>query len=915
LTCELTEQQLNGTGSSVGSEFQYEWTGPGTILNENTLSPTIQEPGTYQLLVTNLLNNCQSTTSVTVGEDVTPPTAEAGNGGVLSCSMTNMLLDGSGSSAGVNYIYEWDSPNGSIFSNGTTLTPTINAPGNYILTVTNTVNGCTSSDMVTIDQDASLPTAVVQPAQPLTCNVTELSLTANGTVTGSDYTYLWSTANGSILSGDTTLNPLINAPGIYLLTVTNTATNCTNIASVTVGSQTTPPVAEAGPSVQLTCTQNSLTLSGNGSAAGPNYAYLWTTVDGSIIGDNTILNPTVDEPGTYVIQVTNLQTGCTNTDQVIVSESLNAPVAVAITPGVLTCTNTNLLLSGVGSSTGSTFSYQWTTQDGNIQLGATSLSPQINEPGTYLLTVTNSLNGCTETASIQVEEDVTAPTAEAGTANLLTCDSPIQNLNGNGSSTGNGFSYLWSTANGNIVNGGTTLNPSINQVGTYTLTVTNLQNGCTSADNVVVGQDNSLPQAAIAPPALLTCVVQDQALNATASQGANFSYLWTTNGGNILGGETTLAPQVNQPGVYVLTVTNTDNGCSASTQATVTQDVQLPTADAGQPFIMDCFEEYNSLDGSGSNGSGLLAYLWSTTDGTIVAGINTMNASISNPGTYVLTVTNTVNGCTDTDQVLVTREGPVTEPLATQPPCYGDKGTITLSGATGGVTPYLYSVDNGANFSSSAVFTNLEPGLYNAIVQDANGCEFDKEVSIIQPDQFDVFVEPQVTMQLGDSYQLNTQVSVPITEIQQVDWFPIFNLSCSDCLDPIATPPTSTTYTVTVVTKNGCKDSAPVFFRVDKTGGVYVPNAFSPNGDGTNDVFMIFSDSKSVVKVKSFLVFNRWGETVYQYFDFNPNDPAYGWDGKHRGQAMDPAVFTWFAEVEFIDGRIELFKGDVTLMN
>jgi gliding motility-associated-like protein len=445
--------------------------------------------------------------------------------------------------------------------------------------------------------------------------------------------------------------------------------------------------------------------------------------------------------------------------------------------------------------------------------------------------------------------------------------------------------------------------------------VTNTTNGCTNSDNVLVGQDNSLPQAVIAPPALLTCTVQEQNLTATASQGANFEYLWTTNSGNILGDETTLSPQINQPGVYILTVTNTENGCTLTTQTSVEQDVELPTADAGQPYIMDCFEELNTLDGSGSTGSSLLAYQWSTVDGTIASGSNAMNASISDPGTYSLLVTNTTNGCTDTDQVTITREGPVTDPVATQPPCFGDKGAITLSGASGGVTPYLYSVDNGEHFSNSAIFTNLVPGLYTAVVQDANGCEFDKEVSIVQPDQFEIFVEPQVTIKLGESYQLNTQVNLPVSEIEQVNWFPTFNLSCADCLDPIATPPTSTTYTVTVVTKNGCKDDAPVFFRVDKTGGVYVPNAFSPNGDGSNDVFMIFSDTKSVSKVKSFLVFNRWGETVYQYFDFAPNDPAKGWDGKHRGQYMDPAVFTWFAEIEFIDGRIELFKGDVTLMN
>jgi len=93
-----------------------------------------------------------------------------------------------------------------------------------------------------------------------------------------------------------------------------------------------------------------------------------------------------------------------------------------------------------------------------------------------------------------------------------------------------------------------------------------------------------------------------------------------------------------------------------------------------------------------------------------------------------------------------------------------------------------------------------------------------------------------------------------------------------------------------------------------------VPNAFSPNGDGANDVFQIFAKPGTVKKIKSFLVFSRWGETVYQYFNFQPNNQDYGWDGMYRGQQMKPAVFAWFAEIEFTDGKTEVFEGDVTLV-
>jgi len=914
LNCNLEELILSGIGSSVGTEFSYQWSGPGVLNNSQTLNPLINEPGVYQLVVTNTQNDCVSTASVTVNEDIVAPTAEAGIGGELSCSLTSMQLNGTGSSSGGNFQYDWSSPNGNISLGENTLNPTINAPGDYFITVTNLTNGCTATDQVIISEDDDLPEVETQPSPPLTCAVTELTLSGTGSATGPEYTYQWSTTNGSIFSGGTTLNPVIDAPGIYLLTVTNTLTNCSNIASVTVQSNTASPSTEAGPTDQLTCTETSLSLNGSGSATGTNFTYEWTTADGNIVNGGNSLNPLIDEPGTYLLTVTNNSTGCTGTDAVTVTESLNAPLVVATTPGVLNCINEQLVLSGNGSSTGSTLTYQWSTIDGNILVGGTTLSPTINEPGTYTLTITNNLNGCVESADVLVSQNITAPIAEAGTANQITCTNTTISLNGNGSSAGAGFTYLWTTNNGNITTGSTTLNPTVNQIGTYTLTVTNSANGCTTTDNVVVSQDANVPLAAITQPANLTCTVTELTLVASASQGANFDYLWTTNNGSIVSGENTLSPIIDAPGTYVLLVTNTLNGCTKSVQTTIIEDIALPNADAGQAFIMDCFEELNYLDGSGSTATSTMTYLWATTDGNIVAGGNSSNPSISEPGTYQLIVTNLVNGCTDVDDVVITREGPSSIPVPTQPLCHDDKGSIAFTAVNGGVPPYLYSIDNGEVFGSQTVFTNLNAGIYQLVVQDANGCEFEEEVLIEQPDEFQIEVDAQATIQLGESYQINTLVNYPVSEISQVSWYPTQGLSCDDCLDPIASPLTTISYNVTVVTKNGCKDEAPLFLIVKKDGAVYVPNAFSPNGDGTNDKFMIFSDKKSVKEIKAFLVFNRWGESVYQYFHFEPDNPAYGWNGMHRDQPMDPAVFTWFAEVEFIDGRIEILKGDVTLV-
>jgi gliding motility-associated-like protein len=135
-------------------------------------------------------------------------------------------------------------------------------------------------------------------------------------------------------------------------------------------------------------------------------------------------------------------------------------------------------------------------------------------------------------------------------------------------------------------------------------------------------------------------------------------------------------------------------------------------------------------------------------------------------------------------------------------------------------------------------------------------------------------------------------------------------------LNPIVSPDFTTNYTVVVTTLNGCVDEADIRVIVDRRVNVYIPNAFSPhNNDGTNDRFMIFARDGSVSKIDSLMVFNRWGESVFEAYNFPPNDPTYGWDGTFRGVKMNAAVFAYWTEVELIDGSTVILKGDVNLID
>ena len=339
----------------------------------------------------------------------------------------------------------------------------------------------------------------------------------------------------------------------------------------------------------------------------------------------------------------------------------------------------------------------------------------------------------------------------------------------------------------------------------------------------------------------------------------------------------------------------------------------LPVADAGPDQGTDC--DLTEVTIGGSNSTPGMTYAWTGA----VSNPNILTPAASDPGTYTLTVTNPLTGCSATDDMVIQQTITLPQPHVTISgvSCFGEKdGFILVDSITNGLPPYLCSF-NGSAFSSQKQFTNLEPGNYTLIIVDAAGCERTLDFYIPEPEQVNVELVLDIEgnqniITLGDSVQLAVVVTPPFDSLDAVIWTPEGLIPCPTCPVNWISPTQQTSYSITV-DKDGCTDSDKITVFVKKERPVYVPNAFSPNNDGTNDELVIYAGS-SIVQIKSFLIFSRWGETVYQFYNFQPNDPTYGWNGKHRGNPLDPAVFTWFAEIEFIDGRTEIYEGDVHLI-
>lgn len=270
-----------------------------------------------------------------------------------------------------------------------------------------------------------------------------------------------------------------------------------------------------------------------------------------------------------------------------------------------------------------------------------------------------------------------------------------------------------------------------------------------------------------------------------------------------------------------------------------------------------------------------VSYSWST-------GATTDSIGGLGPGTYTITILEE-DGCAYVEDIVITEPPVLTidTVLTGDVTCFeGTDGYVELN-PEGGVAPYLFSYD-GATWQSDSVFSTMAAGTYTMTVQDAYGCTATIDnVIISQPPSVLVDAGPDQTMPYGSSVLLAATTATPgVTLIQ---WSPPDFLSCTDCMQPTASPSFNTTYTITITDANGCIGTDEVVVIVDIDFNV--PNAFSPNGDGINDVFNISTDILISYEIN---IFNRWGDLV-----FSSNDIEIGWDGNVNGKAQEIGMYTY----------------------
>ena len=350
--------------------------------------------------------------------------------------------------------------------------------------------------------------------------------------------------------------------------------------------------------------------------------------------------------------------------------------------------------------------------------------------------------------------------------------------------------------------------------------------------------------------------------------------------------------------------------CTVDIGAAATVTVEAAAVSVGvdtdyDGFGVSCADSEDAIVSATATGGA--SYLWNT-------GANSNQLMDVGPGTYIVTIT-TPAGCMAVDSAIVTAPPQLAVKISgISANCLDPiNGSILFESLLGGTPPYEYSLD-GVFFQSlndlPATISNVEPGTYDLIIQDVNDCLVETTVNVGESEELLLELGEDEEIELGDSVLINP---IALFDVDTFFWAPQEGLLDSVSFTTFASPSITTTYQLTAVDSLGCSVSDYITIIVNTQGSVYTPNVFSPNGDGRNDFFTIFAGN-NVAEVTVFRIFDRWGNMVFESSPLQPNIETLGWDGNFNGEPMDPAVFVFYAEIQYVDGRTEVIKGDVTLI-
>jgi len=595
--------------------------------------------------------------------------------------------------------------------------------------------------------------------------------------------------------------------------------------------------------------------------------FLWEFGNGDT---STEQNPsyTFTEGGSYtVMQIAIAPTTCNQRDtfflQIDVLDNSSSVLDTMVCSQI-----TNIFLDATTNNA----TYQW-------QDGTSNPTYDVVDSGTYWVDV--SVDGCSRRDSFVVGFIEDLFPLDLGIDQVL-CDENSMIID---ATLPNAATYEWN-------DGTTEPNLVVTMSGEYGVTVTD-SDGCQTSDEINITFSNTGEIELVADTILCP--------------GENLTLVPTTSS-NVTGiswqdASTTPTYTVNSEGWYW--VIGNFNGCFSSDSVFVGYS-PTPFVDFESTDLL-CFGENNATITA-------ITPTTITDDYQFIWSNSSTQPDLSNlsAGPYQVTITSEEN-CTYETEIIINQPDSLIAVVEQKDiDCFDEAGTyIRVTEVMGGVPPYLYSI-NGSPLSTETNFDNLSTGFYTVVTQDSNNCNTATEIDLYVAPEIFLNAGADKTIQLGDSVRIDGSL-FPLLN-QAFTWTSSEYVSCPNCIRPFGRPNNTAEYYFTTVDSiSGCTQIDTMQIIVEKPRNVFIPNVFSPNGDGTNDLFFPNADN-SVRLVNSFKIFDRWGEVVYEANNFDINDPTFGWDGRMNGEKMNPGVFVYMLEIQFVDDVVKFFTGDVTIL-
>ena len=619
-----------------------------------------------------------------------------------------------------------------------------------------------------------------------------------------------------------------------------------------------------------------------------------------------LVNHIYANPGNYYVSLTVTDaSGCsTSTSTYGQSVTVNGPKA-AFYPS---SSNTYITLpvyfyNNTNNYNSNNTQYKWQFGDG---AGSVDFSPSYtyNKPGQYSvkLIAFNVLTGCADT-TVQVITVNNFIPAFSITGSYLTgigCPPLLVKM------TNNSYNYTsvkWDFGDGTSADNLNYPSHIYEQPGKYIITLYVYgPSGLTGTftDSVLI----QLPQGSIKTNKKEGCIGLTPTFTIATKNASN--YLWDYGDGSVVANSsTTTSHQYNQPGKYIpLLMLIDSNGCSSFAPLADTINIHP------NPVVVVVPQDPRICKGQDIAivASGGTVYSWSPANGLSNAFIANPRANPTVSTSYIVTVKDNI-GCTGTrtQKITVVQPGKVNAGLDVAV-CADKTVQLNATGAT--FYQWIFST-NGLNNTAinNPVVSSLQTTTYTVTGTDEYKCFSDTALVTVK-----VLPLPIVSILPLQEILLGTQI--PLTSITSNDvvawnWSPADYLSCSNCASPVSTPLAQKTYTLTVTNKDGCSAKDVVVLKLQcQENRVFIPTAFSPNGDGKNDVFSI----KGISIVKHLVIYSRWGTPVYERHNYVASDRSTGWDGTFKGDPLPGGTYVYFTEMECPSGGSFTRKGTVVLV-